>query len=361
MARTSRQPPSSDWQSVLLEAIQQREASKAVTLAQRCVHRRGMATLLTLLDHADAAGEADAGSQGGAKAWLLLLLKDAEQAPQAITAPPPRPAEQPRDRDPVRAGPKSPGVPPSVPPPAVALEAALPADPLPPLPIPPASPVVEPVTPSIPLPRLDSPANPPSARTTTSAALDQAFAPLEIAFPPLPSPERDQEPAPPRQSPPPPPPLRNAGLSWPLGRGDRSVGAESRPDGLAPPTAEVSSQPGSHPGPVDPPPETVGGASAPPAVPQPDLLSSLDSSAAPTTGGFTSERPKHRFDANSVGSAAPVPSFQVDSGDDRPPTGRRRGTQPETPSEPPAPAPGSKSLQAWRAWLPGHFRSRPRA
>ncbi len=125
----------SDWQEKLLEAIEQRDAHRAVTLAQRCVHRYGMHTLVTLLERANAAG-AD-GQDSEARAWLLPLLGQ------------PFPALEPSVTQ------SSPEV----------TESTAP----------------QPILP----PDRDHPPSTEPDPTPSRASLDEAFAPLEIAFPPL--------------------------------------------------------------------------------------------------------------------------------------------------------------------------------
>ncbi len=97
----------SDWRADLLDAVQQRDAPRAIILAQRCVHRYGIDVLESLLESVSSPE----GDGSDARVWLLPLLLQ------------PTPLQ------------------PSIPPPSIAAE----------------------------------------------ANLDAAFAPLEIAFPPLPS------------------------------------------------------------------------------------------------------------------------------------------------------------------------------
>lgn len=75
------QPSPTDWQVLLLEAIQRRDASQAVLLAQRYVHRYGMKALDSLLEM--ASGEH--GQDGDARDWLLPLLT--HPSPQRDTLP----------------------------------------------------------------------------------------------------------------------------------------------------------------------------------------------------------------------------------------------------------------------------------
>lgn len=105
-----------DWQDALVEAIQDRDAARAIQLAERCVHRYGMHTLESVMERAEGLGE----GPGAVRSWLLPLLSQ-----PAVAPPSPPPLSSPS-------------------------------------PLPPAS-----------------------------VGLDEAFAPLEVAFPPLPSPLED--------------------------------------------------------------------------------------------------------------------------------------------------------------------------
>jgi hypothetical protein len=107
-----------DWQEALVEAIQQRDAPRAMQLAERCVHRYGMHTLESVMDRAEGLG----GDAEAVRSWLLPLL---------------------------------------------------------------AQPAVMPLPPS-----LASPSPLPPA----PVGLDEAFAPLEVAFPPLTPPLGDPRP-----------------------------------------------------------------------------------------------------------------------------------------------------------------------
>lgn len=160
--------PLPDWQEALVEAIQQRDAPRAMQLAERCVHRYGMHTLESVMERAEGlAGDAES-----VRSWLLPLL---------------------------------------VKPPAVSLPTSLPAPAAMPAPV----------------------------------ALDEAFAPLEVAFPPLsPSPVNPH----PNEVPPQPPPdslfLSGTALDEPFPRED----LEART--AAPvPTFEVEGQSSGSPSP----------------------------------------------------------------------------------------------------------------
>jgi hypothetical protein len=129
-----------DWQEALLEAIQQRDAPRAMQLAERCVHRYGMHTLESVMERAEGLG----GDAEAVRSWLLPLL---------------------------------------VKPSAVSLPTSLP-----------------------------SPASMPAP-----VALDDAFAPLEVAFPPLsPSPGDLQPKEVPPHPLPEPPSLSGTDLEEPL-------------------------------------------------------------------------------------------------------------------------------------------------
>lgn len=93
MSRSPRQPTPLDWQPLLLEAIQHRDAPQAVPLAQRCVHRHGMAALETLLERADAGS----GQRGEARTWLLAQLRQGcvEPVSRSLPSHPPESASSP--------------------------------------------------------------------------------------------------------------------------------------------------------------------------------------------------------------------------------------------------------------------------
>lgn len=80
MANTELHSSPSDWQGALLEAIQQRDASRAVLLAQRCVHRYGMPALEALLERANEVWA----ENGAARDWLLPLLTQPSSPPEPI-------------------------------------------------------------------------------------------------------------------------------------------------------------------------------------------------------------------------------------------------------------------------------------
>jgi len=247
---------------LLLDAIQQRDAPRAVVLAQRCVHRHGMSTLETLLVRADA--DAAAAKDGEARSWLFHLLKQglpgevslpsAADLEEGCNPPPASPLKRPASLNLDQAEipfPPSPGLKQ-----APEGESAFAPDPGPTTPVDPAP--AKPVDPAEDCPEARSPseeatldleplsgveapepvqqdevaspfsapspaafaiepspfASTASARegslvgASASAALDQAFAPLEIAFPPLPTPTRSEATPPPaKPSPPLPPPF----------------------------------------------------------------------------------------------------------------------------------------------------------
>jgi hypothetical protein len=61
-----------------------------------------------------------------------------------------------------------------------------------------------------------------------------------------------------------------------------------------------------------------------------------------------------------AGAAAPVPTFHVDAPPERESLDRLKRRQPDVPGDRQAPSRATKALDAWRAWLPGPFRSRSR-
>lgn len=76
-----------DWQEALVEAIQQRDSSRAMQLAERCVHRYGMHTLETVIDRAEGLG----GDVEHVRSWLLPLLAQPAVAPLPPSLPSPSP------------------------------------------------------------------------------------------------------------------------------------------------------------------------------------------------------------------------------------------------------------------------------
>lgn len=390
MSRSLSQPTPLDWQALLLEAIHHRDAARAAALAKRCVHRYGMATLEALLDRADAA----AGKEGEARDWLLLLLR---QGPPDLNSPPLRPDLPPGgsvpNPSPVERAAPSGDPPPGLGTPLQAVEGA-------PEPLSAAAPTPKSLAGIAPDPGLASEAAPsnegsfavaghtafdvasanevatayqaapsnegslavaghvanelasareaarsdegPSARealsweevpeerppanqfvpigktavasrsASASAALDQAFAPLEIAFPPLPALDR-QEPREPSAASFPAPPLSLSPTHFPepleLSRGEDQEGADAAEAML------IERE-------------------------KPDQGPLLD-------------------DFKAGAAAAPVPTFQVDRPADRAPAASRKSRQSDKPAQQEQ-APVSRALEAWRAWLPGAFRSRPK-
>jgi len=232
-----------------VEAIQQRDARRAVILAQRCVHRYGMPTLEVLLERANGVG-ADA-PDGSARTWLLPLLSQPSLAPDPSPTPEVHPQEQ-------------------LPPPL-------------------------------------------------SAKLDEAFAPLEIAFPPLPMSRVEVPPAVESQVQPlAVPSLSSGGFSGGLsGEGITSLMAFSE---------ETSEDPSEKAG---------------------EAQTALEG-WEPQTGFPSLEQDLDEEEA------APVPTFELQDPPPRQPSprkvrhGERRGTIP--------PAPISPALEPWLAWLPGPYR-----
>ncbi len=309
-----------------------------------------MATLHTLLDRADAA----AGTPGEARAWLLLLLKHAETRPQALPPDHPRPPQEAREPAPSAATFPSPAAltsqeefsaPVKSPPPvnsSVPVESSAPENSSAPeqSPAPGASSLSPRSTPP-------SPSELPLERASSSEALDQAFAPLEIAFPPLPSPERPETRAPSPEPAPAPPPLDatrafrgSFGLPTSADPSPSSTPVVANAD--APPDGASVGQEASNRAPAGQP-----ASSAPRAA---ELSSSEES--------FHALDPLDHFP---TAVAAPVPTFHGDALESRSSSETPKRPQAQTPEEPSAPTARAKSLQAWRAWLPGAFRPRPRA
>ncbi|MEB3335532.1 MAG: hypothetical protein VKP70_11180 [Cyanobacteriota bacterium] len=324
MSRSLPQPPAPDWSTLLLDALQRRDAARAVVLAQRCVHRQGMATLDALLERADGS----AGQEGEARAWLSLLLKEGSPSSQGSPSSKGSPrVESPGTLD----SPVSVGAAPAYAPPQA----------------PPHSPEAPPHPPEGPPPLESLPSQaktPPAGPPPPTQALDQAFAPLEIAFPPLPNLDAPSE--------------RERGQ-------DELATPDSFPDHAS---------------------RLPAGDSAEPAAGQgwqvhreraenddrmaPDRNDSVVDTVAFDDGpvddrgleddGLDVEPPALARDGDLAPAAAPVPTFDV-APVAKPPrfTSSRVETPAERPQEADAP-PASKSLESWRAWLPGAFRPRRR-
>jgi hypothetical protein len=343
-----------------------------------------MAALQTLLDRADSA----AGTEGAARAWLLLLLKQAETGSQPASAADPRPPEQPAEPAVASASPLQP--------PATMAEAptAMAEAPAPKAEAPTAMKQEglpegrESITP----PTLESPpapsSPPPLARASTSEALDQAFAPLEIAFPPLPLPEPPAERASSPDATSAPPPLRDSSPFQAFQGQPTTAGTgEETSDHQTPPGIEEFSARLATKGPREPLEGLRGASGMPvsrdrkhPVTPDPqnapsqrlDIAARQDVStggpagqpevsAPPAPGLPMSEEPAHRLEDFSTAVAAPVPSFHVDALEGWASVESRKRPEPQIPADEEAPAARAKSLQGWRAWLPGAFRSRSRS
>ncbi len=172
----------------------------------------------------------------------------------------------------------------------------------------------------------------PSPTFQASAALDQAFAPLEIAFPPLPMVDRRE--VPPASIPPAavaPPPLEVPSL-------------------LVNPALESFTAPGF---PGEPPLDSP----TPPLLADDGNGGGLDEVDGDGELNLDDGPPRGDFEVGAA--AAPVPSFHVDGPPGMPPVASRASLPPEDSATTDAPV--AKSLAAWRAWLPGAFRSRPRS
>lgn len=167
------------------------------------------------------------------------------------------------------------------------------------------------------------PAESPPSRPSASSALDQAFAPLEIAFPPLPSLDRKESVA--AHPMPAVPTVQWAREEHPTSSDKvEDEGGESEADFAIPNTA------------------TTG---IPTAAPEPELKL---------------EPPSLIDNYTSHAVAAPVPKFQVEGSGAGEPPPRHNKPQPESSLEVDKSA-ASPSLAAWRAWLPGAFRTRQRS
>lgn len=154
------------------------------------------------------------------------------------------------------------------------------------------------------------------ASASASAALDQAFAPLEIAFPPLPTRNRSEATPPPAK---PTPPL-SPSLATP---------AFTVPLAVTTPSARRDAGDG-------------------------------EASVAPAPAVELEQDHEPLLDDFPAGAAAPVPTFHVDAPPERESLDRLKRRQPDVPGDRQAPSRATKALDAWRAWLPGPFRSRSR-
>ncbi|MFN5465148.1 MAG: hypothetical protein ACK40D_03135 [Cyanobacteriota bacterium] len=257
------QPSLPDWQALLLEAIQQRDAPQAILLAQRYVHRYGMKALDTLLEKV----KGESGQDGDARDWLLPLLIH----PFPQQEPLPMPGET-AEAD------------------CSHLE----------------FPATQASTHPLPVEELQPPSRP-------AISLDEVFAPLEIAFPPLPEAGLEPEQVLAHQE-----PLAVAvSPGGPLAHG----GSDQEPD-----QAIVQANLGEDQDPAEP-------------VDDPSPLDSLE-----------------------VAVAAPVPAFQLEEPTPRqPPAHRARHSESSERRASRRPAPISPALAPWLAWLNDAGRSLPRS
>jgi hypothetical protein len=335
-----------------------------------------MATLETLLDRADAA----AGTEGEARAWLLPLLQRAQHSPPVLSPRQPGGHDSAAPVPPAADCPTVETSPGSVSFQPVSEEAeSTPADldfpsinpegtEAQPCPASPAAAVAPqaPISSPLPLATFENPAWPPPAIPT---ALDQAFGPLEIAFPPLPATEPGRS-APSVEPLPAPPPLRH---SFPLQEPRQGRSADfaqpttnrlepqSGPPALSSSSQPLASQdsaeqcvpsdPTTISPPADPshasfqtvsqPSETIDRTPSSEGVPSGHAEPNVSPAANPS-----SSLPAHRRQSDvSPHDAAPVPTFHVEAKE-------QKSGEPLAPTE--------RSLEAWRVWLPGPFRSRPR-
>lgn len=281
----SSRPSLPDWQQTLLEAIQQRDAPKAILLAQRCVHRFGMSTLEAVLERADSPdGPTVDGQPEDARSWLIPLLIPSSSVPD-----PPPPA--------VQAAPAAEALPSNT------SDQTVDGHPQVAYPAPGGS--VEQET-----------APPP-------ATLDEAFAPLEIAFPPLPS--AGAVSPKPSDHPPPAPPA----LTFP-----RALHSSLAIDGHSEEVSGLELQ--SHERLVEDYKAWT-------------VLESEPEDFALPDSGFPFE------EAFEEGEAAPVPAFQSGLPTGGPPPTRRARPSERKGTIPPAPI--SPALERWLAWLPGPSHS----
>jgi hypothetical protein len=303
-----------------------------------------MGALDSVLDRADAA----TGQHGEARSWLLPLLKQGAPAlatssafpPEPLALVPPTPLvtstldlvpEAETEEPAIAAQADEPSVPEASP-----QEPALPPAPLDiagDTPWPSVPPAASPIREHAPFERLKE-----SVKATASADLDQAFAPLEIAFPPLPPSERTQADAP---AVPPP-----SSVPLPFFSSLRAPSAREQP--FAPDEPSGSSgcseiqDPSKLRATETRDPQPIAPAAAGDREASPEAASGVDPAPA-------QELLPEDF---LTGHAAPVPTFQVEAFE----TSVSRPSEAPEEEKPPAP----RTLDAWRAWLPGRFRSRSR-
>jgi hypothetical protein len=318
-----------DWQATLLSAIQHRDAGQARVLAQRCVHRHGMQALETLLDRLTLGP----GPDEEARRWLFLLLRE-DGSESAIAQAEPQmglasgmPEHPEPGHDPF-------------PKPALQSERASRPEPAPPEreAMPSSSPRSDPDGRPLAINATNgsavSPAplsgEPSPSRPSACNDLDQAFAPLEIAFPPLPSQDWPEETSRPLSSPKGRHPLPE--FEAPMFKSSQDV-------------AGVGIFLAREEGPMDTPAATD-------FDPEDQLGWGADSDFPLDSSSLNED------EVASHAVAAPMPNFQVESprvGDPHP---LHEVQQPQPSSQERLST--SPSLAAWRAWLPGAFRQRQR-
>jgi hypothetical protein len=281
-----------------------------------------MQALETVIERASLA----TGDSGDVRDWLLVLLQKEQPVPtttplEPATLPPPPPVTdqgEGRRTDPVPA-------PEAVPEPDRPAAEAVPhvKPEMGPIPQPLANPGAQPSPPRSREQSADSMAAPGSSPTpaSSSADLDQAFAPLEIAFPPLPSVEHHHD-AVPTQPMAEAPIGRTANQTHPMAHDDLADG------------------------------QVGGDGFTSPDEPLPDGPTLTPNPERKLQQAFLADFEPHDL-------AAPEPKFHVEgtSAGDPPPLPRPR--QPGASMEVEASA--APTLAAWRAWLPGAFRTRRRS
>lgn len=336
--------PTLDWKASLLEAIHVRDAPLAISLAKRCVHRFGMRRLDALLEEAAAAS----GHQEDPRSWLLPLLNTPASQAEAPPERPSRPAAAPKT---VAASPAPAAADSSADVASLGSEAPAQPSASPAMAVPSEQggahkPAASPDPPSHQPSRMERPAF--ARAPLPMQALDEAFAPLEIAFPPLPAIDADRSPSAEADRLPPaertriaphPPAARPTSTTAPQPRPESSVVAELERDDHSLEPADTA---------ADPAADTAadGGPDVrlQPTTAHPDRLVEASVSA---------ELP------GDEGLAAPMPAFlpQQDPSRMRPARSRPSAKEGRVQSNP---APIPSGLERWMVWLPGLFRSQDR-
>jgi hypothetical protein len=185
-----------------------------------------------------------------------------------------------------------------------------------------------------------SPSSPSPPSPTASSVLDQAFAPLEIAFPPLPSADRKNNVTVPAITAAPSRPSLGDGDPIAFNALEEEDKKKKEEEGGGPSEGLAFSQISTAPF-------------------APIHRASADPATAPSERGPERDHPSLMDDFAPNGVAAPVPNFQVEGSPTAEPLSHPPNPHLESTTEV-APS-ASPTLAAWRAWLPGAFRTRQRS